>query len=530
MSEPANSFRSLAGVPVLYDRINASDYGVRGVPHDFHVPESFQATLEAAFTDLWDICPLGRPVRILSAGTYSDRPPSQHANGRAMDIDAIIWESRRFVTFFYPTDRAFYLAVESVMRRHFDYVLTYEYNGDHHDHIHVDSSGRLGFGLTRTKMLYVQAYCKYVLGLQVGIDGTWGTNTEEGLGRAQEILGVGGDLGDLETWKRFLKAAAEYAFDLALHAAGDDPHFAEVTALNQVIEDAMADHPMRKFALEKVAELHRRLNVANLSPTAIAAMSPAPPKPAPGIILEIAATSKIARYEWNGRGRAPLGYTKGMALVFARTYCRLKAGDKFALEMAKAESGNMEKDALSNFHEIFAGHGMDNSRDGADTLRHLFTLMMGLGMRESSGKYCEGLYGPDGNTSGNTAEAGLFQTSYNVSSSSDLLPELFANYRANPVSAFLSVFKEEVEGHCKPGDAINYGSGDGRDYQRLAKTIPEFHAEFTAIAMRHVGGHKRAHWAPFRGSREAEVVPACDAMFKDVQNAVDEYGLCDSFI
>ena len=34
--------------------------------------------------------------------------------------------------------------------------------------------------------------------------------------------------------------------------------------------------------------------------------------------------------------------------------------------------------------------GMDNSNDGADTLRHVFALLMGLGMRESSGVYVHG--------------------------------------------------------------------------------------------------------------------------------------------
>ena len=33
---------------------------------------------------------------------------------------------------------------------------------------------------------------------------------------------------------------------------------------------------------------------------------------------------------------------------------------------------------------------MDNSQDGIDTLRHLFVLLLGLGARESSGRYCEG--------------------------------------------------------------------------------------------------------------------------------------------
>ena len=44
-------------------------------------------------------------------------------------------------------------------------------------------------------------------------------------------------------------------------------------------------------------------------------------------IIQIAAKSPIAKYKWKDRGRAPRGYTKGMALTFARVYCKWKAGD-----------------------------------------------------------------------------------------------------------------------------------------------------------------------------------------------------------
>jgi hypothetical protein len=57
---------------------------------------------------------------------------------------------------------------------------------------------------------------------------------------------------------------------------------------------------------------------------------------------------------------------------------------------------------------------MRNDVSGIDTLRHLFVLMIGLGMRESSGRYCEGRDQSASNTSADTAEAGLFQTSWNA--------------------------------------------------------------------------------------------------------------------
>ena len=132
---------------------------------------------------------------------------------------------------------------------------------------------------------------------------------------------------------------------------------------------------------------------------------------------------------------APIGYVKGIALVFARAYCRLKGGDRFAVEMAKAATGE-DGDALSWYRNEFNALNMDNSVAGPDTLRHLFALMTGLGMRESSGNYCTGT---DDNYTADTAEAGLFQTSHNARSGSQLLPDLFALYKANPQSAFLFV-------------------------------------------------------------------------------------------
>jgi Bacterial SH3 domain len=102
-------------------------------------------------------------------------------------------------------------------------------------------------------------------------------------------------------------------------------------------------------------------------------------------IFQIASTSAIATYNWKNRGVAPLGYIKGMAMVFARVYCRLKEGDLAALAMSKANTGNRQKDALAWYAQQFREAGMDNETAGPSTLRHLFVLLIGLGMRESSG-------------------------------------------------------------------------------------------------------------------------------------------------
>lgn len=235
-------------------------------------------------------------------------------------------------------------------------------------------------------------------------------------------------------------------------------------------------------------------------------------------ILQIAENSDIARYNWPGRGRAPLGYTKGMALVFARAYCKFKAGNAAAVEMARANTGDATRDVLAHYADIFAALGMNNSVAGPDTLRHLFALLLGLGMRESSGNYCEGRDMSTDNTDAETAEAGLFQTSYNARNANPLLPQLFQQYQANP-AGFLNIFKEGAS--CSPGDFVNHGSGPGKEFQRLSKESPAFAAEFAAVALRNI----RRHWGPIN-AQKAEVRPAADEMFRQVQAAVDASNLC----
>jgi hypothetical protein len=232
-----------------------------------------------------------------------------------------------------------------------------------------------------------------------------------------------------------------------------------------------------------------------------------------GQIAQIAATSSIARYPWKKRGQAYIGYIKGMALVYARVYCKLKAGDSAVAVMSKANSGDNALDALSWYDEEFLAAGMNNNAPGADTLRHLFVLLVGLGMRESSGRYCEGRDRHASNTKADTAEAGLFQTSFDARTGSPELPTLFARYSANP-SGFVETFKEGVI--CKPADWENYGTGPGANFQRLSKTCPAFAAEFAAVGLRTI----RTHWGPIN-RKEAEVRADCDAMLMEVQKLMD---------
>jgi hypothetical protein len=181
--------------------------------------------------------------------------------------------------------------------------------------------------------------------------------------------------------------------------------------------------------------------------------------------------------------------------------------------MAAAKTTDADRDALAWYSDVFAAIGMNNDRAGVDTLRHLFVLLIGLGMRESSGKHCEGRDMSASNTTAETAEAGLFQTSFNARTASPLLPTLFAQYSANPLG-FVDVFKEGVR--CSAASLENFGQGDGKEFQRLSKQCPAFAAEFTAVALRHT----RKHWGPIN-RKAAEIRAECDAMLLQVQAVVD---------
>jgi hypothetical protein len=238
-------------------------------------------------------------------------------------------------------------------------------------------------------------------------------------------------------------------------------------------------------------------------------------------IFQIASSSS-AIDNWKDRGRAPLGYMKGMALVFASNYCKLLAGDEFAVEMAKADTGRIATDGIAHYRSIFKSAGMDNEASGVETLRHLFVLMLGFGMRESSGRWCEGRDRAAVNTRSDTAEAGLFQTSFDVRSAHPLLPKLFEKYRSdNPPPGFKDVFAQGVQATSQ--DLENFGSGDGRAFQQLSKENPAFATEFAAIGLR----HNCAHWGPV-DRREAQVRIEADRMFLRVQNLVDTNNLCSS--
>lgn len=237
------SYDALAGVALHYARPPVAPYGSRGRQQTFSSTRKLRDTFEAALEELADVCPLGRPEVLTSAGTFVNKE-GQHGKGQAVDVDAIFWADRAFVTDFYLTDTRFYLAVESVFRRHFGLVLNYLYNTAHHDHFHMDLGVPVGFSTgSRSRVLYLQASLTHVHDHPVLIDGIWGGQTSGASDAVLSDLGLSGKITTKSTWLAYLDRTARLGFGQAPPQEELDPP-ALLAQLFEVIDglDLLTDH------------------------------------------------------------------------------------------------------------------------------------------------------------------------------------------------------------------------------------------------------------------------------------------------
>ncbi len=204
-------------------------------------------------------------------------------------------------------------------------------------------------------------------------------------------------------------------------------------------------------------------------------------------IVTLAAASGLARVNWSGRGRAPIGYIKGMAVIFG-------------------------KDVFDNYENQLRAIGMvTDGGSEVDRLRALFVVLTGLGMRESSGRYCEGRDRSASNTTAETAEAGAWQMSWDGRRASPEIAKLL-HEPANK-QTFLDIFREGVQ--PREGDLNNYGDGDGLAFQAMCKLSPAFAAQTAAIGLRTL----YTHWGPII-RHEVDVRPEANVLFQQVQDIV----------
>jgi len=231
-------------------------------------------------------------------------------------------------------------------------------------------------------------------------------------------------------------------------------------------------------------------------------------------IKALAARSGISSYHWPDRGIAPMGYVKGMAVAMGTAHQKLLESDPAAQAMVIVV--NAGHDVFDEYNPEFVAAGMSNyNHPDRDRLRHLYAFLMGLGMRESSGRYCEGRDMSASNTSSDTAEAGLFQQSWNLRSTNDEITRLFTLFNGlNSPRGFVEIFREGVESN--DGEFDCYGSGDGERFQETCKLCPDFAVETAAIGLRTLCNH----WGPVM-RHEVDLNPAVDVLYRQVQSIVD---------
>ncbi len=196
--------------------------------------------------------------------------------------------------------------------------------------------------------------------------------------------------------------------------------------------------------------------------------------------------SACAKYSWKNRGRAPLGFVKGVATVFAKHAC----------EKARP-LGDKDHDAL-------AAYSIE------PTLINTYTLLLGLGMRESSGNYGEGWDKSAKTHTESGAEAGLFQFSYDSIGADSTLRPLYESYQSRKAECLLPVFREGARGNIQGV----IGSGAGAEFQSLTKVCPQFAVEYAAVLVRGL----RKHFGPIN-RKEAEFRTECQEMLQRIQEA-----------
>lgn len=201
------------------------------------------------------------------------------------------------------------------------------------------------------------------------------------------------------------------------------------------------------------------------------------------------------------------GYLLVMLKSFARSVCRPE-NDTAKTAMVKGSS-NVMKDAL---HGPLKVADIRKSLDGSDTredrtLVDDYLLLLGLGLRESSGNFNEGRDESANNFSAKTAEAGCFQSSANVKdcvedSAKVALTDLERSYTGATKQECMSDLTKAAEGF------VPDASKSGEDFQTALKTCPALAVEHAAITIRHC----KDHYGPLKRD-EAKKMEGCKPLF-----------------
>ena len=207
----------LAGLPLVYE--------VNRRRREFAIDEGFAGQLEAWLTDVRELT--GWPLRqVRTYGTWTNGGTScssWHNAGRAFDLARLRRDDGTDISCRYDlwrkasgrelaTTRRAYWAVAASAHRHFAYVLTYLYNTQHHNHIHLDNgrSGTEGSTFSSRSPAQVQAIqgiLTHLWDAPVEVTSRWDPATRDATASVLRDLAVGDDLTDQATWAGFLTAS-----------------------------------------------------------------------------------------------------------------------------------------------------------------------------------------------------------------------------------------------------------------------------------------------------------------------------------
>jgi hypothetical protein len=190
------TFNSIAGATVYYP-----SNGLK--PRTCRLEEKFHAKIEAMFADLWQRSPWGQAQWIGSLGCMVPSTPGhdsgRHDTGEAFDLATVQWAATNWARVISATDPrcvepevpaagsveavARCLAVEAVVRLHFQTALNWWFNAAHRDHWHIDTGrGEPTWEARGNQVRFLQAALRYVWGAEgLVIDGQFGPKTERAL-------------------------------------------------------------------------------------------------------------------------------------------------------------------------------------------------------------------------------------------------------------------------------------------------------------------------------------------------------------
>jgi hypothetical protein len=220
-------FSEIAGAQIYYP-----PNGLK--PRKVALEAAFHARLESMFADLWQRCPWGQAQWIGSLGCMVPSTPGhdtgRHDSGEAFDLSDVIWDLPDLrgarggllrIAAGDPgpnplsvprIDLARYLAVEAVVRMHFQTALDWWFNTAHRDHWHIDcGNGEPTWEGRGNQVRFLQAALRYVWGAEgLAIDGQFGPKTRTALVMSSDV-----DAADIaQHWQGFLAATAVRGFKL----------------------------------------------------------------------------------------------------------------------------------------------------------------------------------------------------------------------------------------------------------------------------------------------------------------------------